>query len=66
VEREAGVRLQTRLAPRRPGDAPILVADATEIRRVLAWRPENEDLGAIVRSALAWERTLAAGMAGGG
>jgi UDP-glucose 4-epimerase len=62
VEREAGIRLQTRLAPRRPGDAPILVADATEIRRVLEWRPENEDLGAIVRSALAWEQTLAPGI----
>jgi UDP-glucose 4-epimerase len=62
VEREAGVRLQTRLAPRRPGDAPILVADASEIRRVLAWRPENEDLDAIVRSALTWEKTLATGV----
>jgi UDP-glucose 4-epimerase len=62
VEREAGVRLQTRLAPRRPGDAPILVADATAIRRVLQWRPENEDLGAIVRSALTWEKTLATGV----
>jgi UDP-glucose 4-epimerase len=61
VERESGVRLRTRVAARRPGDAPILVADATKIRTALQWRPENEDLGVIVRSALTWEKTLTPG-----
>ena len=56
VECEAGVKLKIHLAPRRPGDAPVLVADASKIRKLLEWRPDYDDLGAIVRSALAWEK----------
>jgi UDP-glucose 4-epimerase len=56
VERAAGARLEKRLAPRRAGDPPALVADATRIRERFDWRPEHEDLDAITASALAWER----------
>ncbi len=59
VEREAGVRLKTRSAPRRLGDAVALVADATAIRERFGWRPKHNDLGLIVRTALDWERKLA-------
>jgi UDP-glucose 4-epimerase len=60
VEAEAGVTLNPRLAPRRPGDAAELVADAGRIRTVLGWQPRHDDLCFIVRTALAWERRLMA------
>jgi UDP-glucose 4-epimerase len=41
--------------PRRPGDPPILVADSSRIRR-LGWTPQKDDLGEMLRSAIAWER----------
>ena len=56
VERVSGERLTVREEPRRPGDPPALVAQAERIRSLLGWRPRLDDLDAIVRSALAWER----------
>ncbi|MCY3828010.1 MAG: UDP-glucose 4-epimerase GalE [Rhodospirillaceae bacterium] len=58
VERAAGVSIDTREAPRRAGDPPRLVADATRIRNHLGWTPGYDDLDTIVKTALAWERTL--------
>ncbi len=59
VEREAGLRLDIQSAPRRPGDAVTLVADASRMRSHFAWRPRYDDLGVIVRTAIDWERKLA-------
>lgn len=42
--------------PRRAGDPPVLVADATLAREVLGWEPEHPDLEEIVASAWAWRR----------
>ncbi len=39
----------------------MLIAVAERIREVLGWRPQYDDLEAIVQSALAWERKLASG-----
>jgi UDP-glucose 4-epimerase len=36
----------------------VLVAVAEQIRETLGWRPRYDDLDAIVRTALAWERKL--------
>jgi UDP-glucose 4-epimerase len=58
VERAAGVRLEVREEPRRPGDPPALVARAERIRSDLGWQPQLDDLDAIVRSSLEWERRL--------
>lgn len=62
VERAAGKKLATEEAPRRPGDPPVLVAEATKIRSTLGWTPRFDDLEAIVESSLGWERKLAAGI----
>ncbi len=48
------------VGPRRPGDAPALVADSRRIRETLGWTPRFDDLRVIVESALAWERHLQA------
>jgi UDP-glucose-4-epimerase GalE len=43
--------------PRRPGDVPILCADAGRIRREWGWTPEFTNLQDVVASAWAWHRS---------
>jgi UDP-glucose-4-epimerase GalE len=42
--------------PRRPGDSPVLVADAQAAKAALDWTPAYSDLQTVVESAVAWER----------
>jgi UDP-glucose 4-epimerase len=58
VERLNGRPLPTIEEPRRAGDPPSLVARAERIRQVLSWSPRHDNLDAIVRSQLEWERRL--------
>ena len=58
VERAAGKPLVLKEGPRREGDPPELVSEASTIRRVLGWQPRLDDLDVIVRSAIEWERKL--------
>ena len=58
VERLNGRPLATIEEPRRAGDPPSLVARADRIRQVLSWSPRHDNLDAIVRSQLEWERRL--------
>jgi len=58
LEQTIGRSLPVRMAGRRPGDPPSVVADATRIRQVLDWTPAHDDLGEILSSALAWNRSL--------
>ncbi|HEY6941782.1 UDP-glucose 4-epimerase GalE [Dokdonella sp.] len=60
VERASGAPLRVVERARRDGDIPALVADARRVRDVLGWTPRHDDLDLIARTALAWERTLAA------
>ncbi|MBL6455801.1 UDP-glucose 4-epimerase GalE [Belnapia sp. T6] len=59
VERATGVTLPVRVAPRRPGDPPAVVAAAQRIRSLLAWRPAFDDLDSIIADAISWERRMA-------
>jgi UDP-glucose 4-epimerase len=43
-------------SPRRPGDAPRLVASSEAIRRDLGWSPRFPELRQIVVSAWGWQR----------
>ncbi|MGO9803107.1 MAG: UDP-glucose 4-epimerase GalE [Steroidobacteraceae bacterium] len=56
VERAAQVKLRVEEQPRRAGDPAALVARAERIRSELSWKPRLDDLDAIVRSSLEWER----------
>jgi UDP-glucose 4-epimerase len=58
VKRQSGQEFPVRMAGRRAGDPPVLVAGADRIHEVLGWEPSLDDLDTIVRSALAWERHL--------
>jgi len=43
--------------PRRPGDAPRLVASPDKIRKELGWQPQHPELSEIIASAWAWQRS---------
>lgn len=59
---ETGAALPYDVAPRRAGDPAQLIADTAAIRTELDWRPRFDDIGFIVRSAIAWEKKLAGGL----
>jgi UDP-glucose 4-epimerase len=58
VKRVSGVDFKVNLAGRRAGDPAAIVAQADLIRRELGWRPRRDNLDAIVKQALDWERRL--------
>ncbi|MBO9661976.1 UDP-glucose 4-epimerase GalE [Dokdonella sp.] len=60
VERAHGAGIAVVEQPRRAGDPPSLIADAARAGEVLGWRPRYDDIDVIARTALAWERKLAA------
>jgi len=43
-------------SPRRPGDPARLVADPAKVRRELGWKPLEDDLTEMIRSAWRWRR----------
>ena len=54
VRQVSGRQFKVENAPRRPGDAPALVASSERIRAELGWEPAFKDLGDIVESAWTW------------
>jgi UDP-glucose 4-epimerase len=54
VERVLGKPVPVEEAPRRPGDPPELVADATLFRQEFGWKPHYSDLTMVVATAWAW------------
>lgn len=60
VEKIAGKKLTIVEEPRRAGDPPALVAQATRIRETLGWSPKHDNIETIVSTQLAWEKRLLA------
>jgi UDP-glucose 4-epimerase len=54
ARRVTGHALPAMEAPRRPGDAPRLVASPEKIRRELGWQPQHPALEEIIASAWEW------------
>lgn len=54
AERVTGRSVPVRYAERRPGDPPVLIADATRAREVLGWAPGRSTLDEMVGSAWRW------------
>jgi UDP-arabinose 4-epimerase len=46
-----------REGPRRAGDPPVLVADASHAGTVLGWKPQYSDLETIIQDAWKWHQT---------
>jgi UDP-glucose 4-epimerase len=59
VDRVTNLSIDRRMANRRAGDPPELIADNSAILAALPWRPARDDLDTIIADALAWERKLA-------
>jgi len=57
VERVSGREVPRQEAPRRAGDPPVLVADASKARDILGWRPLWTELDDIVNTALKWHQS---------
>jgi UDP-glucose 4-epimerase len=58
VRRVHGADFDVRLGERRPGDPAAIVANSERARAELGWRPQRDDLDAIVADALSWEAAL--------
>jgi len=60
VSKANGTPIKVIEEERRAGDPPILIAGAEKIKETLGWQPEYDDLDAIVRHSLDWERKMLA------
>ncbi len=58
VKRVSGVDFRVDVSGPRAGDPAQIVASSDRARAVLGWKPQRDDLTAIVSDALAWERKL--------
>jgi UDP-glucose 4-epimerase len=58
VGRATGKPLPVQMAPRRAGDAPVLVGDNTKAREQLGWKP-SRDLDTTLSSAWRWHQAQA-------
>ena len=59
AERVTGRTVPCREAPRRPGDPPALVADASRAKVVLGWRPALPALDDMIATAWKWQERSA-------
>ncbi len=58
AEEVTGRRIAVKTAPRREGDPPVLLGDASKAARVLGWQPRFKDIKAIVGTAWEWHKKL--------
>jgi UDP-glucose 4-epimerase len=54
IERVTGRQLPIHEAPRRPGDAPALIADSARARTELGWNPSHSSLDEMIGTAWEW------------
>lgn len=54
VEKVTGKKVPCKIAPRREGDPPALVADSTRLRQALGWEPRHSSIDEIVKTAWAY------------
>ncbi|MHC5035173.1 MAG: UDP-glucose 4-epimerase GalE [Planctomycetota bacterium] len=64
VKKVSGRDFQVVEAPRRPGDAPVLVGAPEKIARELGWEPRESAIERIVETAWAWHSTHPDGFGG--
>lgn len=56
-----GRNFAVRMAPRRPGDPPSLVADSTQAKAALSWAPQRAALEVQIADAWRWHQSYFAG-----
>ena len=63
VRRVTGRHFPTRMGPRRAGDPPRLIADASAARQVLGWQPKRCELDTQIGDAWRWLQRSSSGPA---
>lgn len=58
IKEVSRAKLRIEDGARRAGDAAVLVAESSRIRKVLGWGPQHDDLQVICSSAYRWEIKL--------
>ena len=58
VEEITGKSINYKKMPRREGDPPVLVADATKARNILNWKPKYNSSDTIIETAWDWHKKL--------
>ena len=56
MKRITGASFDVIRQDRRAGDAPLLVADSSKLKKLLGWTPKRDDLNLICRTSFEWER----------
>lgn len=56
VERVTGKDISREIAPRRAGDPAVLVASSQKAKSVLGWKPEYDNVEAIIDTAWQWHK----------
>lgn len=56
VEQVTSMKVVREMAPRRAGDPPMLVGDASRVRETLRWQPQFPSLRSIIETAWNFER----------
>jgi UDP-glucose-4-epimerase GalE len=64
AEEVSGLKVPVKEGPRRAGDPPSLVADATKIRAELGWKPKYDALRPILETAWRWHKAHPNGFGG--
>jgi UDP-glucose 4-epimerase len=57
AQQVTGRKIPTEKAPRRSGDAAVLIAGADRIMSDLGWQPRNSELDRIIESAWRWYKS---------
>lgn len=57
VERVSGKKVPVEFGPRREGDPPALIANASSAKQKLGWDPKHREIDDIVSSAWKWHST---------
>jgi UDP-glucose 4-epimerase len=57
VEERLSEKIKYKVGPRRPGDPPELVADASAAAQMLEWTPKRSGISTIVGEVLDWYNT---------
>ena len=58
VKRVSGLNIPFQPDQKRPGDAPVLVADASRARQTIGWTPRFTDIHEIIETAWKWHKEM--------
>ena len=62
-EQVTGHKIPYEVVPRRPGDAPALVAEPGKLKKALGWKPKYADVLSVIQSAWKWHQRYPDGYA---